>query len=36
MEKLSEKTILEIKEAKERINEDNFYTEKEARKILEI
>ena len=32
--KLSQKTILEIKEARERIKKGQFYTEEEARKIL--
>lgn len=32
--KLSKKTIQEIKEARERIKEGKFYTEKEAKKIL--
>ena len=31
---LSQKTILEIKEARERIKSGNFYTEEEAKKIL--
>ena len=31
---LSQKTILEIKEARERIKKSEFYTEKEAKKIL--
>lgn len=31
---LSQKTILEIKEARERIKKDEFYTEAEAKKIL--
>ena len=32
--KLSQKTIQEIKEARERIKEGDFYTEEEAKKIL--
>jgi hypothetical protein len=32
--KLSQKTILEIKEARERIKIGDFYTEEEAKKIL--
>ena len=32
--KLSQKTIKEIKEARERIKKGEFYTEEEARKIL--
>jgi len=32
--KLSQKTIQEIKEARERIKKGEFYTEEEARKIL--
>lgn len=32
--KLSQKTILEIKEAREKIKKGEFYTEKEAKKIL--
>jgi predicted transcriptional regulator len=32
--KLSQKTILEIKEARERIKKGEFYTEAEAKKIL--
>ncbi|MBS3094234.1 hypothetical protein J4474_01075 [Candidatus Pacearchaeota archaeon] len=32
--KLSQKTILEIKEARERIKKGEFYTESEAKKIL--
>ncbi len=32
--KLSQKTILEIKEARERIKKGEFYTEDEAKKIL--
>ena len=32
--KLSQKTIQEIKEARERIKKGEFYTEKEAKKIL--
>ena len=32
--KLSQKTILEIKEARTRIKEGEFYTEEEAKKIL--
>ena len=32
--KLSQKTILEIKEARERIKKGEFYTEEESRKIL--
>ena len=32
--KLSQKTILEIKEARERIKRGEFYTEEEAKKIL--
>lgn len=32
--KLSRKTILEIKEARERIKKGEFYTEDEAKKIL--
>jgi predicted transcriptional regulator len=31
---LSQKTILEIKEARERIKKGDFYTEEEAKKIL--
>jgi predicted transcriptional regulator len=31
---LSQKTILEIKEARERIKSGDFYTEEEAKKIL--
>ena len=31
---LSQKTIFEIKEARERIKKGEFYTEKEAKKIL--
>ena len=31
---LSKKTILEIEAARERIREGNYYTEREARKIL--
>ena len=31
---LSQKTILEIKEARERIRKGDFYTESEAKKIL--
>ena len=34
--KLSQKTIKEIKEARERIKKGEFYTEKEARKILGV
>jgi len=34
--KLSQKTILEIKDARERIKHGNFYTEEEAKKILGI
>ena len=34
--KLSQKTILEIKEARERIKKGEFYTEEEAKKILGI
>jgi len=32
--KLSQKTILEIKEARERIKKGEFYSEEEAKKIL--
>ncbi len=32
--KLSQKTILEIKEARERVKKGEFYTEAEAKKIL--
>ncbi len=32
--KLSQKTVLEIKEARERIKNGEFYTEDEAKKIL--
>jgi len=32
--KLSQKTILEIKEARERVKRGEFYTEEEAKKIL--
>ncbi|MEK6850677.1 MAG: hypothetical protein AABX85_03830 [Nanoarchaeota archaeon] len=32
--KLSQKTIIEIKEARERIKKGEFYTEDEAKKIL--
>lgn len=32
--KLSQKTIKEIKEARERIKKGEFYTEEEAKKIL--
>jgi len=32
--KLSQKTILEIKEARKRIRKGEFYTEQEAKKIL--
>ena len=32
--RLSQKTILKIKEARERIRKDEFYTEDEAKKIL--
>lgn len=32
--KLSQKTIIEIKEARERIKKNEFYTEEEAKKIL--
>ena len=32
--KLSQQTILEIKEARERIKKGEFYTEEEAKKIL--
>jgi len=32
--KLSQKSILEIKEARERIKKGEFYTEEEAKKIL--
>ncbi|MAG07333.1 hypothetical protein CMI46_00780 [Candidatus Pacearchaeota archaeon] len=32
--KLSQKTVQEIKEARERIKKGEFYTEKEAKKIL--
>jgi len=32
--KLSQKTILEIKEAREKIKKGEFYTEEEAKKIL--
>ena len=31
---LSQKTILEIKEARERIKKGQFYTEEQAKKIL--
>ena len=34
--KLSQKTIKEIKEARERIKKGEFYTEEEAKKILGI
>ena len=34
--KLSQKTIQEIKEARERIKKGKFYTEQEAKKILGI
>ena len=34
--KLSKKTIQEIKEARERIKNGEFYTEKEAKKILGV
>ena len=34
--KLSKKTILEIKEARERIKKGEFYNEEEAKKILGI
>ena len=34
--KLSKKTIQEIKEARERIKQGEFYTEKEAKKILGV
>ena len=34
--KLSQKTIQEIKEARERIKKGEFYTEQEAKKILGI
>jgi predicted transcriptional regulator len=34
--KLSKKTILEIKEARERIKKGDFYTEAEAKKILGV
>ena len=34
--KLSQKTIQEIKEARERIKKGEFYTEEEAKKILGI
>mgnify|MGYP001567248727 CR=1 FL=1 len=34
--KLSQKTILEIKEARERIKKGEFYTEEEAKKILDL
>jgi predicted transcriptional regulator len=34
--KLSKKTIQEIKEARERIKKGEFYTEKEAKKILGV
>lgn len=34
--KLSQKTIKEIKEARERIKKGNFYTESEAKKILNL
>jgi len=34
--RLSQKTILEIKEARERIKKGNFYTEEEAKKILRL
>lgn len=32
--KLSQRTILEIKEARERVKKSEFYTESEAKKIL--
>ena len=32
--RLSQKTILEIKEARERVKKGEFYTEEEAKKIL--
>jgi predicted transcriptional regulator len=32
--KISQKTILEIKEARERVKKGEFYTEEEAKKIL--
>jgi predicted transcriptional regulator len=34
--KLSQKTIQEIKEAREKIKKGEFYTEKEAKKILRL
>ncbi len=34
--KLSQKTIVEIKEAREKIKKGEFYTEEEAKKILGI
>jgi hypothetical protein len=34
--KLSEKTILEINEARERIKDGRYFTEEEAKNILEI
>ena len=34
--KISQKTILEIKEARERVKKGEFYTEAEAKKILGI
>ena len=34
--KLSQKAILEIKEARERIKKGEFYTEEEAKKILGV
>ncbi len=34
--KLSKKTILEIKEARERVKNGDFYTEAEAKKILGV
>lgn len=34
--KLSQKTIKEIKEARKRISDGEFYTEQEARKILGV
>lgn len=34
--KLSQRTILEIKEARKRINKGKFYAEDKAKKILDI
>ena len=36
MEELSQKTIKEIKEARERIKEGEFYTQKEVEEILNL